>query len=228
MIKGSSTLTAKPPKRPHKGCSPVRNVPKTDAVEKKYCAEYNAGWNLERDRRIRREALLALPPSPPIEIVGNIKVDHRECQGGTKEIKRSMIEYVASTGCDTAFTIAFGRTMTINDLQPAVKYIANKLQNSTAKDNQQFTHLECYVEHQQNNSHLHCLITFDNERLRERYTKLFPPGEQKCAILCRRWEQATYDSTRMRNRQATISYATKLQNARSDWDSVISSRLLYV
>jgi hypothetical protein len=139
-----------------------------------------------------------------------------------------MLEHVMATDCDTAFSVAFGRTMSIDDLQPAVKYIANKLQNSTAKQNKEYTHLECYVEHQEGNSHLHCLLTFDNELLRAQYAKLFPIDKDKCRILSGRWRKATYDSTAMRNRQATISYAAKRQHAAADWDSVISSRDLFV
>lgn len=160
--------------------------------------------------------------------MGNIKVHHLEAQGGTKAIKRSMLDYVESTNCDTAFSIAFGINMSIDDLMPAVKYVANKLQNSTAKENKEYTHLECFVEHQEGNSHLHCLLTFDNDRLRARFIKLFPADKDKSPILSRRWGKATYDSTAMRNRQATISYAAKLQHANADWDSVISSRDFFV
>lgn len=224
--------------RRHQGALSVTPTPDQERL---YCDVYNAG----RAAKAARKAMYSPSPERAPAPAGNVKAHHLEAQGGGKSYKEGMLAFAKRSGCDTIITLSCHRDASHEYLRSLLEPIVHKAQSKYYKRRQQYVDIAFYVEKVPGNLHVHGLISFPSDELRERFLRLFPltdekskqerrnhnsqPNESgrntenKCGYWTNLCNSGTYDLQFANDKDAAISYAQKAQNRNADFQTVFYS-----
>lgn len=219
-----------------------RSVQCTPEDERRLCDTYNAG---RAAKAARKAAYSPSPASAPATPAGNVAVHYLEAQGGEKSYKEAILDFAERSNCDTIITLSCHQNLSYQNLRKILEPIVHRAQNTYSKRRNQYVDVAFYVEQVPGNLHVHGLLSFPSDELRQKFVRLFPltdseskqkrrelalqqgrssgTEENKCGYWTHLCESGTYDLQVMNDRSAAISYCQKAQSRNADFKTVIYS-----